>query len=687
MHSTGWKDITLKIHQSDEEIVIPVMTASKVADVKRIIAEMVGLENPWQIEFLFKNGPCLKRQRNTDEVQSRLIVKGIKNFSKISQDYPHPYVIVGAGHFGLRQSIEYVRRKIDFVLFERKARLGGNAWAGIANKTSKLQSEGPHYQLQYDITEGLMDGLVGLRKYGYWPKTSEIIDHFYEVTQFYGAFDSYRLSTEVVDMDIIPEKPGEHFSKLSYDLHWKSTKEGNNSTGVFKGSCICFYPGALVNPHRKTWPGEDAFGGNIGYGFNNEFDYSKVRGERGIIIGMGSFSHENVRTTCEFGIDKVYVIARHFNLMLPRMVCWWMNQSCNPPTAAMALNAMEPMYKLCGLDPWGFFSVTANEDRTVANIKQYTRWGISDIFFIANIWGKCEVINTQVKRFKHRAVVLENGQVLEDIDHVCKVIGFDGDFGIDKINKTKAQYGPWPDQDIRRFIQSDMSAIDASRFGSVSLSPGGVSFSYMSIWYQQHPWDGWRLCGSHLLSPNKAVPESGSPAYHFKPREGVAATITVIGFCPEINEWEGLNNWFKKKSMHAVAPPDKYLKACKEDWDMYCKMFSEQGCKPLPSALPYPHFPYTEDMIRGLLKDEEEVLAAQDASRGQKKQQEGPAFQVDIRPGSDMSFHPARHVLRARSRSASPTASRPQREQWLAEAKGQRDWFVGMQAEQRKALK
>merc|ERR1712048_363549 len=129
------------------------------------------------------------------------------------------------------------------------------------------------------------------------------------------------------------------------------------------------------------------------------------------------------------------------------------------------------MYDLLGWDPWSFFSVTSNPERTVATIKQYTRWGISDVFFLAIYFDKAQVINAEVKRFKERAVVLNNGQIISDIDHAIKVIGFDGDFFVDQVMQTTVNIGPWPDGDFRRWTLSDQSAIDASRFGNVAIAP------------------------------------------------------------------------------------------------------------------------------------------------------------------------------------------------------------------------
>merc|ERR1719277_610283 len=106
------------------------------------------------------------------------------------------------------------------------------------------------------------------------------------------------------------------------------------------------------------------------------------------MIGMGAFAHENVRLFVEHKGKMIQNIARHVNLMMPRMVSWWVNQSTTPITAAHILKRMEPMYKLIGVDPWSISSVTATDNHSLATIRQETRWGVSDIYFLALYFGK-----------------------------------------------------------------------------------------------------------------------------------------------------------------------------------------------------------------------------------------------------------------------------------------------------------
>jgi len=688
--STGWKDITLKIYGSEESVVIPVMVSAKVLDLKRLVAESHGDVDPSRLDFLFKCGPSWKKQRNGDEVQSKIVVKGIKSFKRGAYEWLHPFMIIGAGSMGLRAGLEFTRQKANYVLMERNHDVGGNAWLLIANPTSKLQTEGPQYQMQYDIYDGNVNGLMEGEQYGFWPSRKEILDHERDTAKKWGMWDSIRFSTEVTEMVIQqePHRPKSDFNARNYDYVWRSTKEGSNETGITRISNLLFMPGCLVVPHRNKWPGEELFEGSVGYGFSREFDYAKVDRENVLLIGMGAFSHENVRTLVEHGANRVWNVARHFNLLMPRLVCWWVNQSsfC-PPTAAMVLHAMKNMYDLLGWDAWTFFSVTANPERTAAAIKQYTRWGISDIYFLALYYKKAIIIEAQVKRFKPSSAVLTNGQVLDDVHHIVKVIGFDADFGVDRLNQCNQHIGYWPNGDCRRWVMSDNSAIDASRFTNIALSPAACGLSHMVLFFFNNPTEAPKVLDTGLMPVILSEPEVGSPCYHFIPRVAVQVGMTLGMFGPT-PEADYLNSEMKKRSMWWLADAKGYQFACQQDWYSYCRLFKDQGCD-----LPYPRYPYTEADLLGLCEDEEELRKREAAQREAKFEskvheqleetvpEEGssqllPADATGMDPGSPLTYEPARRVLQARNRSRSPVNDGAERQRWLDEGRGVKEWLL-----------
>jgi len=622
--SRRWKTVHLKIMNGKDELQVPLMQASSVFDIRHMLADALGQEVA-KIDLFEKKGISFKRLRNCEEVPSKVLVKGLKNFARCVQEYPHPICIIGAGHLGIRMGIHLERKGMSWQLFERKSKLGGNAWNGIANKWSKLQSEGAHYHLDWDSIDGREQILRPYERYSFWPTRDEIICHFHDIVSQFNLWPFFKMACQMVEMDIIPAPAGQDEFQKYYrmrhaDVGDKFNKSGEHATaegvarvgeqeeldaGFFTCSNITVYPGALAAPHRKTFPGEDVFGANIGYGFNDEFDYSLVVNQCGIVIGMGAFAVENVRTLMEHNAKKFFVVARHHNLLLPRILSWFINQSRMPPPAAAVLKWMEQPYKLYGKDPWSYFSITCTDDRKTASIKQYTRWGIGDIFFLAVYYGKVETIEGQIKRMKKRSAVLNNGRVLTQIDHLVKCLGFDSDFGIDMLMKIQAEIGFWPDGDWRRWICSDQSAIDASRFGGTAIAPYAASAAYWPCHFFEYPDDAKKLVASGIFPENRAKPELGSAAYHYDPRTAATVQVTYGSAVPGIAKWSGEHNdVFKKDSLWTIAPPEKFHSECVKDWFRYCGKFKDYGSEVDP-----PDYPYTiKDVYEMIIEEQEDTL-------------------------------------------------------------------------------
>merc|ERR1719512_388935 len=105
-----------------------------------------------------------------------------------------------------------------------------------------------------------------------------------------------------------------------------------------------------------------------------------------------------------------------------------------------------------------------------------------------------------------------------------------------------------------------------------------------------------------MLPSQKAHPESGWPAYQWRPREVVSIWGLIITVGKGLIEFDNMNNKMKKESMLLLAPPKEYVAACKEDWDMYCDMF--QPSRPNIKRVEYP---YDEDYLNHLLEIEQEL--------------------------------------------------------------------------------
>lgn len=658
--STGWKDVTLRCHGTEEEIVLPVMISTTVKDIRVLLGAMLDLpDNGEGLTFMIKYGISLKRMRNHEEIRTGAVVKGIKTFAKVTQEYVHPYCIIGAGTFGLRQAMHYIRHKLDFAVIDRQPRVGGNAWVCLANDTSKLQSEGVHYQLQYDALDGNVKALK--RDFPTWPKRYEVLSHFEEVLQDYGVMPHIMLDKNVVECRA-QASPTEPLEKHHYNLRYESTK-GDGLEGVFQCSTIAHYPGALVSPRVLTWPGEDDFGGQLAYGHGNLFDYSKIAGEKVVIVGMGAFANENIRTCLEFGVGYMYQLVRSMNVLLPRCVCWFINQSMNAPPGPYVFDMMMYMYKVIGWDPWEMPGVIATKDRKNATLRQNSRWGTGDTFFIAHYFGKAEITVDEVKRVKFRTVVLMKGSSIREVDHLMKCIGFQGDFSVDALHKTKKHYGFWPDNDWRRFIYCEFLNIDAGRFGGTAFAPGGASAAAMCLWYFQHPRDVQKQQSSGTIPTRVSQPEKGFPAYYWDGRSGSMIQMAMGAGVPELTEFEMIHNMpFKKSSIWHLQPPEVHVQCCREDWEHYCQLLTDQG-----SDRPWPPYPYTAKILEEYCKMEENLGNTEGRDTSVDAATRRELYKATY--GTQASFEPAILTLRARSRSTSRNPSKKQQLRWLAEAK------------------
>eukprot|EP00747_Dinoflagellata_sp_TGD_P181580 gnl/TRDRNA2_/TRDRNA2_35461_c0_seq1.p1 gnl/TRDRNA2_/TRDRNA2_35461_c0~~gnl/TRDRNA2_/TRDRNA2_35461_c0_seq1.p1 ORF type:complete len:700 (-),score=133.98 gnl/TRDRNA2_/TRDRNA2_35461_c0_seq1:100-2199(-) len=606
--SKSWKDVVIRLWGSDEFLVLPVMASTRVLQVKQLLCQRFMIENMNSFQFMVKKGGSYQKLKNCDEVGSQILVKGIATFARKKMKYPHPLVIIGCGSIGLRQGMECIKEGYkDFVQFDRKAHLGGHAWHGFANPTSKLQSEGPTYQLQYHKDYPSVEEMTG------WPSRQTILTHMARICGEYGLTPHLRMKSDVKALKV--EKGDTWPFISSYSLMIapmeSEAEEPYAEDTVFKCSGIMHYPGCLVKGVVVSFPGEDVFEGQLAYGFGNGFDYSNVRDKQVVLVGMGAFSTENTRTCCEYGAQKCWIISRKQNLLLPRFGCYWQNSSPTPVPGVSMLNCFAPMYAVAGWDPWDFYSVSSNATRSFAKITQSSRWGTGDFFFLAVHYGKAEVIVDEVKRLKPRSVVLSrSGITLDDIDHFCKVCGFKGDETVDELHQAKKYVGYWPNGDWQRWVFAESPQIDAANFGGTTLNPGVASQCWVNLYYYETPGLGVGMVNSGQLptqEPGKinsfGVEVCG---YQWEARLTAMIGIAIQSATQELNDFGAMMGTLKRKKMYELMPPNKWHDLVVEDWYHYCRLFKEQG-----DDRPFPPYPYTLEYVEACIEKLDKESAEQ----------------------------------------------------------------------------
>eukprot|EP00418_Pyrodinium_bahamense_P006448 CAMPEP_0179022942 /NCGR_PEP_ID=MMETSP0796-20121207/6674_1 /TAXON_ID=73915 /ORGANISM="Pyrodinium bahamense, Strain pbaha01" /LENGTH=567 /DNA_ID=CAMNT_0020718837 /DNA_START=114 /DNA_END=1817 /DNA_ORIENTATION=+ len=545
-----------------------------------------------------------------------MFVVGIEGFKKARAKYSYPKAIIGAGHIGLKTAMILLKKKdTDFVIFDRMARVGGTSWMYQANTTSKLQTEYGAYHLEFDE-----DNPIPSMFNSPWPSRNRLLQHFHQVSEEYGILPYVRFSTNVKDMDLIDAsggavrgfKPSQWYMVDSYRLtlesisvaqlhHGKFVPRADADNAVtFDSSGIMFYPGNLTLPREETYKGEDLFEGEIGYGMFDEVDYSVVPGKDVVIVGHGAFAVENVRTCCEYGANKCFIVCRRKNIACPRACSWMANRSLNPLTCVSFLNFMKPMYDLLGWDVWSYYAVNTNEKRTTCMITQKARFGIGDIYFLSIYMGKLEVVvEKNIKKLSKHTVHLESGRKLENVFVILKLLGFVGEMENDRLMKIKEMTGFWVNEDPRRYLVAEPVSVMASNMGGTSLSPGALNWAVMGTYFFHHFVNGVVAMG--MLPKHVAdLSDEGTPrpAYVVDARHGTSTGMAVGMHTPHLameQQYDGIIKAVKHRLCH---PVEKFLAAAKEDWDYYAEKFLAEG---FGKDKPYPDYPYTPGVAREMI--------------------------------------------------------------------------------------
>lgn len=606
----------LKIWGTEESLFLPLVTSTKVGEVKERLAQKLGIESG-SLTFVAKQGCSFRTQADHEEIRRKITVKGVKSFRRARTEYDEPMAIIGAGHIGLRHAMWLLKhgpKQPNFVVFDKHPKVGGTSWWDQANKTSKLQTELGTYHLQFDEDNPPPTNMKT------WPSRDELLEHFSQVAEEYGIMPYCRMCTSVTK--VITDKKETYLTLHLQDTDGKSqlydrriqdaesearqladadSDAPEQPTEKFRAACIFMYPGNLTVPKTETYKGEDVFDAPIGYGIKDEFDYDCVTGKNVVIVGHGAFAVENVRTCVEFGAKKVYLVCRKRNLACPRVVSWFANQSSQYVPGAMYVRSMEPMYNLIGYDPWSYHSVVTNEKRSVVSIVQKARFGIGDFYFLAIYMQKCEVIEDGIQRLSQRTVHLNSGRRLP-ADGLLKLFGFSGAFENDQLLGIKEMVGWWPNGDNRKFIAAEPIGVHAQNFGSTSLSPGAIAWVEVATHMMDYPRDWRELLASGLLPTRKAQPEIDRPAYVLDAQLGLTIGVVVPQFCPQIAE-RGIRigSWLKQTRQRECHPTDAFMEEVAAEWADYARKWKEEDDS-LPEPPPYP---YSIGYVKGLLGEME----------------------------------------------------------------------------------
>eukprot|EP00408_Alexandrium_pacificum_P066504 CAMPEP_0171177332 /NCGR_PEP_ID=MMETSP0790-20130122/12186_1 /TAXON_ID=2925 /ORGANISM="Alexandrium catenella, Strain OF101" /LENGTH=690 /DNA_ID=CAMNT_0011642229 /DNA_START=1 /DNA_END=2073 /DNA_ORIENTATION=- len=601
--SASWRQTSLKIFGTGETVSFPVQTCTKVRDVKEALANSLMVDSGG-ISFVVKQGCSSRLQLDIEEVGSQVTVRGIESFRPTAHRWPHPVCVIGAGYHGLKTMMMYLKSgNSNVVCFDRNARVGGYCWITAANKTSKLQTEMGSFHVWWG-QDMVREGCGYPSDWETWPKKEQVLAHFQHAAETFGVLPHVRFRSNVVQIDIIGDKSAHD---RRYKLGVTSLDDESSVPEAVDVSVIYSYPGSMTRNRIVDYPGEEVFDGHIGYGMNDDVPFDHLKGSRTAILGNGAFGVENIRTSCEYGCEKVFLITRRKNLASPRVPCWFVHQGPLPTPGRMVLKMFEPMYKLCGFgDPWSYWSVHASSDRQNARVIQNSRFGIGDVTFLAVACGKAEYVEDTVKRFTRHTVHLTKGRKLEGVTNIIKSLGLLGDFTTDRLHRMNKFVGTFCEGDWRRPLMIDATGMNAANFATFSTGIGTTGFVRNHKFLHDYPKEYYKIQGMGYLESlpvNKANLKDDKPCYVTNVDFSMNAGIVTEGMCPKLSQLSSSDPEYKHKMYHTAHPLNRFLQECKQSWDDYQEEWKRQG-----SDHEYVPYPYTREMIEGYFSEYSQAL-------------------------------------------------------------------------------
>eukprot|EP00929_Paragymnodinium_shiwhaense_P078070 TRINITY_DN4038_c0_g6_i1.p1 TRINITY_DN4038_c0_g6~~TRINITY_DN4038_c0_g6_i1.p1 ORF type:complete len:3397 (-),score=679.25 TRINITY_DN4038_c0_g6_i1:737-10216(-) len=460
-----------------------------------------------------------------------------------------PVAIIGGGMGGIMTARELQKRGLKFRIFEKSSQLGGS-WVKHGNDCSRAQLELGIYNL--DLSEPCPQNLPN-----YTPR-GDFVAYMEDFAREHGILEQIEMSTEIVKVVKIAE---------GYSLRKRRDGKETEEDG-FAAVVVC--PGFLPSPRDVALPQQERFTGTIVQGPGGSFRPERLRGKKVVVLGHGAFGIESAKAAVEAGAEEVTLVCRRRNLVLPRLVSWFINGagSGGDLDVETVLRLCEPMYKLIGID-----DIEAVLDKSISvdsfgrRVLNQSNPAISDAYFLYQHIGKLKVFEGDVQAVGAESITVCDAKTGSVSSVGCQAIvkcqGWDHtqQAELDEVVSMSALKGFWLDGDPRRFL-----------FKFSSRSQGTRSFNTLSFSVLlRHAHDAFFY---FLSRPSAfAAVEQSLPAVKTLSEDfGVTFVgqtfMTLARSIPALNAAGRRTDELKARRVREAHPREEFLEELARDWEV-----------------------------------------------------------------------------------------------------------------------
>lgn len=321
-------------------------------------------------------------------------------------------VVVGAGMAGLGIASEMSGDCAGSLAILEKSKSAGGVWCSQANSYSRVNSSEPSYRLRY----AQADSITPKSTFTNHTPAHQIVEGFMKTMKRYNLVDKLHLLCTVDSI----RAAGEGVKG------WTVAGVNDGTKAAFSTTCklaVLCTNRRLGVPRDVSYPGEDIFRGVIARGLNSDAE-AITWAHKTVIVGMGAFALEHMRTALERGSQHCTIIARRRGTVCPQAVDWvnfvrpfgddFMKDTTGSSIIQMAWNETYEKSGATKPECWKEEKILKPDGHTVST---------SDLFFVAHWLEMGWTMLGEIDRFHKTSVVTKKG---EDIPCgiVIKCVGF-----------------------------------------------------------------------------------------------------------------------------------------------------------------------------------------------------------------------------------------------------------------------